>query len=578
MVKYTWQYRTFHSSRLVSLWNKDKVSSHVSHTFPDFIEFWNPSVYRKCGYLFAGSTSAWLTTAALSAESLFSSTLIPPTALGLFTGLWFYIGESDIRQTQHAVRRNYPVLGNIRYILETIRPELRQYIVESDLDGAPFNRLQRTLIYQRSKGTDETMALGTRKNLYDVNSEWVCQSMFPKVATVQDARHSIGCKEYGTTKPYSSSILNISAMSYGAISDNAILALNHGAKMGGFSHNTGEGGISQFHRQHYGDLVWNIGTGYFGCGSGTDKRIFDPTCFQESLEQAPQVKMIEVKISQGAKPGHGGLLPKKKITREIADARKLPFPPESDCHSPSSHSAFSNHYELVEFISRLRELSGGLPVGIKLCVGNPSEMAKFVKACHEMNLGPDFITVDGGEGGTGAAPPEFSDAMGYPLEDGLVLVNNLLTGADLKKHISVIASGKAATTGFTIVKSLSLGADCVNSARAFMLSLGCIQALKCNTNKCPTGIATSNKDLMNGLVPEEKSVRVYNYHRRTVQSVLDIVGAIGYTSVHEVKASDIMRRIRPNEACTLAELYPPIGCGSLLDKTAPAYIQKYWDM
>lgn len=567
--------RTYSSSKILC-WRKDKVSGHISHSFPDFIEFWNRSVYRKCGYALAGSTSLWATAVALSADSLLSTASIPPVILGTVTGLWFYVGEKDIHQSQHAVRRNYPVLGNIRYILETIRPELRQYIVESDTDGAPFNRLQRNQIYQRAKGVDETLAFGTRKNLYNVNSEWICQSMFPKTLSSEDARHTIGCTEYGTLKPYSSSILNISAMSYGAISENAILALNEGAFMGRFSHNTGEGGISKFHREKQGDLVWNIGTGYFGCGTGTDKRMFDAPCFQETLEEAAKVKMIEIKISQGAKPGHGGLLPKGKITKEIADARKLVFPPVGDCHSPSSHSAFSNAHELVEFISTVRELSNGLPVGVKMCIGQPLEIARFVKACHEMGMGPDFITVDGGEGGTGAAPPEFSDSIGYPLEDGLVLVRNLLIGADLKDKISIIASGKA-STGFSIVKNLSLGADCVNSARAFMLSLGCIQALKCNTNKCPTGIATSDKDLMYGLVPEEKSVRVFNFHRRTVQSVVDIVGAIGHSSIKQVDANDIMRRIRSNEVCTLAEHYPKVNKGSLLEKSAPTQLQRYWD-
>lgn len=482
-----------------------------------------------------------------------------------------------MQQTSHSVRRNYPVIGNLRYILETIRPELRQYFVESDKDGAPFDRLHRAQVYQRSKNVNDTIAFGTRLNLYDINSTWACHSMWPQNIAPESARHTIGSAEWGCKKPYSSSILNVSAMSYGAISENAILALNQGAKFGNFSHNTGEGGVSKYHRQNGGDLVWNIGTGYFGCGTGDEKRMFDQTCFQDTIDETNgQVKMIEIKLSQGAKPGKGGLLPKSKITKEIADARKLPFPAESDCISPSSHSAFNSPHQLLGFISLLRESSGGLPIGIKMCVGKPGEVAALCKAIYESGTGPDFITIDGAEGGTGAAPPEFSNNIGVPLEEGLVLVRNMLVGAGLREKVKIIASGRI-ISGFSIVKNLALGADVTNSARGFMMSLGCIQALKCNTNKCPTGIATTDKELMHGLVPDEKSARVYNYQRLTVKSAVEIIGAMGNTSIDHVSSDDITRRVRSNEVKTLSEHFPNVENGSLLDGTAPQRLQSVWN-
>lgn len=360
-----------------------------------------------------------------------------------------------------------------------------------------------------AKNVDDTIPFGTRRDVYDVHYEWACHSMWPETITDENAkRHVIGTAAYGTTKPYSASVLNISGMSYGAISDNAIRALNQGAKLGKFYHNTGEGGVSRFHLEGGGDIVWNVGTGYFGCGSGDGhRRVFEPALMKERIEEADgRIKMIEIKLSQGAKPGHGGLLPKAKITKEIAEARKLPFPPTGDCHSPSRHSSFSNPHEMVEFIAKVREISGGLPVGIKLCVGEPGDVAMLCKAMVETGNGPDFISVDGGEGGTGAAPPEFSNSIGMPLEEGLVLVRNLLVGAGLRDKTMINASGHVATA-FSLVRALALGADITSAARAFMLSLGCIQSLKCNTNKCPTGIATLNKELMYGLDPDDKTVR-----------------------------------------------------------------------
>jgi glutamate synthase domain-containing protein 2 len=336
---------------------------------------------------------------------------------------------------------------------------------------------------------DDTIPFGTRRNVYEVHHEWACHSMWPTVIKDEAAKRAvIGAAEYGTTKPYSASVLNISGMSYGAISDNAILALNQGAKMGNFYQNTGEGGVSRFHLQGGGDLVWNVGTGYFGCGSGKGaNRVFEPALMKETIDAGEgRIKMIEIKLSQGAKPGHGGILPMAKITQEIATTRKLDFPATGDCHSPARHSSFNNAHELVAFIARVREISGGLPVGIKMCVGEPADVASLCKAIVEIGNGPDFITVDGAEGGTGAAPPELSNSVGLPLEEGLVLVRNMLVGSGLKDKTKINASGRI-VSGFSLVRTIALGADITSAARAFMMSLGCIQALKCNTNKCPTG-------------------------------------------------------------------------------------------
>lgn len=563
-------------------WNKEKVNAFVGHSFPDFIEDWNRTVYKKIGYGLTAATA--LTTAGtaalcdtISLDAAF--TFIPAGVLGAATTGYWYIGLNDIKQTHHAVRRNYPLLGNMRYIFETIRPELRQYIVESDFDGKPFDRLHRSLVYQRSKNVDSTLAFGTRRNVYEIQHEWSCHSMWPHQVTEESAkRHTIGTAEYGTTKPYSSSVLNISAMSYGAISDNAIQALNQGAKLGGFSHNTGEGGVSRFHKDGGADIVWNIGTGYFGCGSGEGHhRKFEPTMFQETIDECDgQIKMVELKLSQGAKPGHGGLLPKAKISREIANARKLPFPPVSDCHSPAGHSAFSTPVELVEFIAKVRELSDGLPVGIKVCIGQPHEFAALCRAIDDVGNGPDFITVDGAEGGTGAAPPEFINSVGLPLEEGLVLARNMLVGANLREKTKIIASGRV-MSGFALTRTIALGADVVNSARGFMLSLGCIQALKCNTNKCPTGIATTDRKLMYGLDPDDKTVRVYNFHSKTVEAGCEILGAMGHNSFAQVTGNDFMRRVRTNEVRTLSEHFPNVNPGCLIERNAPTRLQAAWD-
>ena len=378
-----------------SIYDATKIQMSISHGFPDFIEAWNPAMFKNVGYGLCAMTLGL----GIGCYNV-SGIILPGLLSSVITGGYWYIGLNDMKQSSHAIRRNYPVLGNLRYILEVIRPELRQYIVESDSDGVPFDRLHRAQVYQRAKNVDDTIAFGTRRDLYKNNAEWVCHSVFPKKVKEESKRVVIGSNAFGCKKPYSASRFNISAMSYGALSDHAILALSSGANKGQFYHNTGEGGVSAFHLQGGGDLVWNIGTGYFGCGTGTSTRLFDDELFQKTLNEANgKIKMIEIKLSQGAKPGHGGLLPRQKISKEIAFARKLPFPPEGDCHSPSSHSAFSSFEELVQFIDRLRNLSNGLPIGIKLCVGHPEEFHQLCSTIHSMKSGPDFITIDGAEGG-----------------------------------------------------------------------------------------------------------------------------------------------------------------------------------
>jgi len=559
------------------IYNHSKVTAMIGHNFPDYIEKWNRNVFRKVGYAFvglSGASLAWPISMELPLSHF--GAYAPSLILTALTAAYWHVGLSDMKQTQHAIRRNYPVLGNFRYILETVRPEIRQYFVEADTEGRPFDRTQRSLVYQRSKNVDCTTGFGTLKKVYDVRHEWACHSMFPTHVDPDATRCLIGSAAYGTNA-YSASIFNISAMSYGALGDNAITALNRGAKLGNFYHNTGEGGVSKFHCEG-GDLVWNVGTGYFGCGTNQgDKRIFNPDMFKETLESCNgKIKMIEVKLSQGAKPGHGGLLPKKKITMNIAEARKIPWPAEFDCHSPSRHSAFSNQYELVEFIAKLRELGNGIPVGVKMCVGHPGDIARFCRAIHEIQNGPDFITIDGAEGGTGAAPPEFMNSVGLPLEEGLVLARNMFDGAGLRGKTKIIASGKV-LSGFDLLRTIALGADVVNSARGFMLSLGCIQALKCQTNKCPTGITTQDKMLMAGLDPEDKMVRVYNYHIKTVNAAGDILGAMGYSKFSSVCGDDIMRRIRPGEVRTLSEQFPSVEAGCLLRGVGPTRLQEIWD-
>jgi glutamate synthase domain-containing protein 2 len=482
----------------------------------------------------------------------------------LFIGPFVLLGIYDLYQPKHSIVRNYPVFGRLRYLAEDLRPKIYQYFVESDTNGKPFSRLNRSLIYQRAKKETDTIPFGTQLDVYENGYEWLSHSInaISHHELNEDPRVEVGgpdCKQ-----PYSASIFNISAMSFGSLSENAILALNGGAFMGNFAHNTGEGGISDHHTDPKGDLIWQIGTGYFGC------RHHDGTFNDEAFAERsalPQVKMIEIKLSQGAKPGHGGILPASKVTPEISRIRlvKEGF----DVISPPGHSAFTTPLELVAFVQRLRNLSKGKPIGIKLCIGRKSEFFAICKAMVETGIYVDFITVDGGEGGTGASPQEFSNAVGMPLREGVAFVYDVLTGFDLKKHIKIIASGKIAS-GFDIVKNIALGADMCNSARGMMFALGCIQALECNMNTCPTGVATQDPSLMKGLVVEDKKVRVFNFHRLTVASAIELLGAAGLRHPYQLTRAYINRRISSNVMQSYIETFPYIPEGSLLKTPYPS--------
>lgn len=481
------------------------------------------------------------------------------------------LGVQDMLQKTHSIRRLYPVFGRFRYMLEAVRPEIQQYFVESDLSGTPIPREFRSLVYQRAKGARDTRPFGTIMDVNRDGYEWMNHSLAPKHIGNHDPRILFGGPD--CTKPYSASALNISAMSYGSLSSNAIQALSRGAKIGGFAHNTGEGSLSPHHLSGGADIIWQIGTGYFGCRDSEGN--FNPKTFAEKAT-LPEVKMIEIKLSQGAKPGHGGLLPGPKVTEEIAAIRDVPV--GVTVASPAAHSAFSTPKELLEFVKTLRELSGGKPIGFKMCLGNKHEFLGICKAMLETNITPDFITVDGGEGGTGAAPIEMTNSVGTPLRDGLMYIHNTLIGVGLRDRMRIIASGKM-FSAFHIVRAMALGADTVNSARSFMLSLGCIQARSCNTDHCPTGIATSNPQRAKALVVTDKAQRVANYHAETVKNLVELAGAAGLNSIQELEPRHIQRRIQGNDVRTYAELYPTIDSGCLLsDDTRPDAWKMDWSL
>jgi glutamate synthase domain-containing protein 2 len=459
------------------------------------------------------------------------------------------VGFYDITQTKHTILRNYPVVGHLRFILEGIAPEIHQYFIENDLDGKPISRNQRSYIYQRAKLANRTHPFGTELDLQENHASWMRHSIYPAKRLAEFPTVTIGGKD--CLKPYKASLMNISAMSYGALSANAVTALNKAAKHGGFYHNTGEGGISSYHLQG-GDIVYQIGTGYFGCRD--DEGNFSPDKFVNSAAH-DEVKMIEIKISQGAKPGHGGVLPAAKNTEIIAAIRGVK--PYTDVLSPPGHTAFSNPAGLMQFIKQLRELSGGKPVGFKLCIGSKQEFIDICKAMVETGIKPDFITVDGAEGGTGAAPIVFSDHVGMPWENALIFVADTLIKYDLKKDIRLITSSKI-ITGFDIMKALCMGADLCNSARGMMIALGCIQALECHNNRCPTGVTTHNPRLMKGLVVEEKWKRVVNYHDETLNDFLDIFAASGHAELSELNRSIIYKQLNYKENC-FEDLYPTPG-------------------
>ena len=481
------------------------------------------------------------------------------------------VGVHDLLQTQHAILRNYPILGHMRFLLEFIRPEIRQYFIENESEAAPFSRAQRSLVYARAKGQSDKRPFGTQLNVDETGYEWLTQSMAPTTIASADFRVHVG--NTACSQPYDISLFNVSAMSFGALSANAVMALNQGAKLGGFAHDTGEGSISRYHRIHGGDLIWEIGSGYFGCRD--DQGRFSPERFVDQARE-PQVKMIEIKLSQGAKPGHGGVLPAAKVTPEIAEARGVPL--GADCVSPAAHSSFSTPVELLEFMQSLRELSLNKPVGFKLCIGHPWEWFGIAKAMLETRILPDFIVVDGAEGGTGAAPLEFSDHMGMPLKEGLRLVHNTLVGIGMREHVKLGASGKIINS-FDIARALALGADWCNSARGFMFALGCVQAQTCHTGNCPTGVTTQDPQRQLALVVPSKAERVKNFHRHTLVSLQELLQAAGLHAPHEVNAHHFSHRLSGNETQTLAQMYPALSAGALLKDNLsklPEPFKSYW--
>ena len=487
--------------------------------------------------------------------------------IGLIWSGWFWpaaivfgaltvLGVYDVVQSKHAVLRNYPVIGHMRFLFEGIRPEIRQYLIESDQDEEPFSRDERSLVYQRAKGVEDKRPFGTRQRVYDSGYEWITHSVAPKHIEDSDFRITIGgpdCKS-----PYEASIYNISAMSFGSLSANAILALSKGAKKGGFAHDTGEGGISRYHREGGGDLIWELGSGYFGCRTSNGR--FDVDKFRDQAAD-PQVKMIEVKLSQGAKPGHGGVLPASKITPEISEARGIPM--GQDCVSPASHPEFSTPLELVQFIQTLRENASGKPVGFKLCIGHRREFMCIVKAMLETDIVPDFIVIDGKEGGTGAAPLEFANHIGMPLIEGLTFAHNTLRGAGIRHRVKLGASGKLVTS-FDIAKIIALGADWANSARGFMFAVGCIQAQACHTNHCPVGVATQDPLRQRALDVTDKSERVYCFHRNTMKALAEMTGAAGLTHPSGFKPHHLLMRESDHDMVTGEEVYPYLPEGFLL--------------
>ena len=490
---------------------------------------------------------------------------------------WFFIflipilliGIYDLTQQPRTILRNFPILGHLRYLLEFFRPEIQQYFIANDQQELPFNREIRSIVYQRAKNVRDTVPFGTGRDILAVGYTWVQHSMAPQSHASVESRLMIGGPQCRI--PYSASRLNISAMSFGAISPHAIMALNLGAKIGGFAHNTGEGGLSTYHLQG-GDIIFQIGTAYFGCRD--EQGAFNPEEFRKEASRE-EVKMIEIKISQGAKPSHGGILPASKLTPEIAQVRKVTM--GRDVLSPLAHSAFHNPLGLMRFIQTLRDLSGGKPIGFKLCVGRHTDFLGICKAILETGIYPDFITVDGAEGGTGAAPLEYVDRIGEPLESGLVFVHNALVGIGVRDKIRVIASGKIAT-GFDMVEKISMGADLCNSARGMMMAVGCVQSKQCNANTCPTGVATQNPRLQRGLNIDDKKIRVANFHQNTVKSFLEMVGAMGLLNPSELKPSLLMRRVNTEEVKSFDEIYQYLEPGQLLGNNIPASFEKYWHL
>lgn len=485
--------------------------------------------------------------------------------------IWLYVillpiillGFYDFFQRKHAIMRNYPILGRGRYIMENLRPKIYQYFIESETNGSPIDRMSRSVIYQRAKKERDSIPFGTQLNVYAEGYEWMNHSMNALDHTTLNKQPKVLIGGKDCTQPYNASILNVSAMSFGSLSSNAIEALNGGAKIGGFAHNTGEGGLSPYHLKHGGDLIWQIGTGYFGCRKKEGG--FSDELFMENANKE-SVKMIEIKLSQGAKPGHGGILPASKVTAEIAAIRNVHI--GETIISPPFHSEFTTNAEMLQFIQKLRKLSGGKPIGIKLCIGVQSEFLSLCKEIMRQDIMPDFITIDGGEGGTGAAPLEFTNSMGMPYVEGLAFAHNALVGFGLRKEIKILVSGKI-ITGFQMAKAIALGADVCYSARAMMIALGCIQALECNANTCPTGVATQDKKLTAGLNINDKKVRVANFQKETVNALVEMLAAAGLRSPDELNRTHIYRRVNMSQIKRFDQLFKYIDEKSLLYKSHP---------
>jgi glutamate synthase domain-containing protein 2 len=487
----------------------------------------------------------------------------------IFGGLTL-LGIRDLLQENHAVLRNYPISGHLRFLLEEIRPEMRQYFFESEKDGMPFSRDTRAVIYQRAKMVLDKRPFGTQEDVYKEGYEWMHHSMAPKTHASEKFRITIGGPD--CTRPYSASVFNISAMSFGALSPNAVRALNAGAKKGGFAHDTGEGGVSPYHQENGGDLIWEIGSGYFGCRNrdGT----FNPELFAQ-VAAHDQIKMVELKVSQGAKPGHGGVLPAAKVSEEISRIRGVAM--DEDCISPAYHKAFSTPLEMMAFIGEMRRLSGGKPAGFKLCIGHPWEFLAICKAMLQTGIYPDFIVIDGNEGGTGAAPLEFMDHLGMPMREGVNFVHNALIGINARDRIRIGAAGKIATA-FDMARAMAIGADWCNSARGFMFALGCIQSLSCHTDRCPTGVTTQDPSRNRALVVPHKVDRVYNYHHATLHALAELLAAAGLEHPQQIRPIHFSQRNSTTEVLSFARLYPSLRPGELIDGTSDPRFREAWAM
>jgi glutamate synthase domain-containing protein 2 len=509
--------------------------------------------------------------AAVALAALVPHTWGSKIVLGVLTAL-VVLGLYDLVQRSHALLRNYPITGHFRWLSEAVRPEIRQYFVEGENDATPFSRSQRSLVYARAKNEGSERAFGTQLNVYQRGYEFIAHSTRPaKVADPRSFRVEIGGPQ--CTRPYSASIFNISAMSFGSLSANAIRALNKGAQIGGFAHDTGEGSISRYHREHGGDLIWEIGSGYFGCRT-TDGQ-FDPEAFAAKAAD-DQVKMIEIKLSQGAKPGHGGILPGAKVTSEIAAARGVAE--GVDCNSPARHGAFSTPIEMMQFIGQLRALSGGKPVGFKLCIGHPWEFMAIVKAMLATEITPDFIVIDGAEGGTGASPLEFMNHVGVPVREGLLFACNTIVGASLRDRIRVGAAGKV-VSAFDIASLMALGANWTNAGRGYMFALGCVQSLICNTNQCPTGVATQDTLRQRALVVEDKAQRVANFHRNTMLALSEMIAAAGLEHPSEIGPHHLVRRLGEAEISLFSQLHVFLDPGELVEgRRKRRFYGHAWDL